>query len=53
MMYVAQCKKCNSQAIVPHAEKTTPPAMNMVRFYCTNCGKVYELTELVGLYVAV
>lgn len=53
MMYVAECKQCHCQTIIPHAEPAGPPAYNMVRFYCTQCGKVYELTDLTGLYKAI
>jgi len=53
MMWVAQCRQCHCQEIIPHAEKVSPPAYTLVRFYCTQCGKVYELTELVELYVAI
>jgi transcription elongation factor Elf1 len=52
MIYVASCRRCNSQTIIPHVSQKEPPTLATVRFYCTNCGLTFTLDELMGLYIA-
>jgi hypothetical protein len=53
MIYVASCKQCHSQNIIPHSTQKEPPkTVDTLQFYCTNCGMAYKLDELMGLYIA-
>jgi hypothetical protein len=52
-VYVASCRQCSSQTIIPHISLDKPPEHAAeVRFYCTHCGRAYSLEELMDLYIA-